>query len=84
MAKFEKVSRFKTIDLPLPIRKTAQSASNGNRRPPSLQTPAVSAFYPSLWRSYRGHCVAGRPSRQYYYPAKSPSSHAQNPSYRKS
>ena len=26
MAKFEKVSRFKTIDLPLPIRKTAQSA----------------------------------------------------------
>ena len=26
MAKFEKVSRFETIDLPLPVRKTAQSA----------------------------------------------------------
>ena len=26
MAKFEKVKRFKDVDLPLPVRKTAQSA----------------------------------------------------------
>lgn len=48
MAKFEKVSRFEAIDLPLPVRKTAQSAGYDFVVAEDIIIPPYAALYKNM------------------------------------
>ena len=56
MAKFEKVSRFNEVDLPLPIRKTAQSAGYDF-------VVAEDIIIPPYMQQYKDMLLEGRPTK---------------------